>query len=101
MRIPGGAGSAKAPHFLRDLGDGWSAFTEHTWVWVLPALISLFFLVCYAPFFVLGPFIARRSMDGAAGWATVLTGEAIGACSAASRRPRAARRPLALIGSCR
>jgi predicted MFS family arabinose efflux permease len=98
MRIPGVARSAQAPHFLRDLGDGWRAFTEHTWVWLLTAFISIFFLVSYAPFFVLGPFIAKRSMDGAAGWATVLTGEAIGSLLGAITATRwQPRRPLLAI----
>jgi predicted MFS family arabinose efflux permease len=99
LRIPGGAGTAQAPRFLRDLADGWRAFTEHTWVWLMTLWISLYFLVSYAPFFVLGPYIADREMHGAAGWATVLTGEAIGsllgALAGVRLRPR---RPLLAIG---
>jgi hypothetical protein len=98
LRIPGGAGSVHTPRFLHDLADGWRAFTEHTWVWLLTAFISIFFLVSYAPFFVLGPFIAKRSMDGAAGWATVLTGEAIGSLLGAITATRwQARWPLRTI----
>jgi hypothetical protein len=98
MRIVGGLGRAAAPRFLRDMADGWSAFTEHTWVWVLTVWVSLYFLISYAPFFVLGPYIAKQSMHGAAGWATVLTGEAlgslVGALVALRLRPR---RPLVTI----
>lgn len=78
LRLPAetrGAGS----RFVRDLADGWAAFTEHRWIWIGTLWISLFFLVTYAPFFVLGPYIAKHSMGGAAAWATVLTGEAVGA----------------------
>jgi predicted MFS family arabinose efflux permease len=114
VRLHVEAGTAKAPNFLRDLVDGWRAFTEHTWVWLMTCWISLYFLISYAPFFVLGPLIAKRSMHGAAGWAVVLTGEAIGALLGAiaggrgcgrrdlldpSRPPRVRpRRPLVVIG---
>ena len=78
MTLPARARTASAPNFLRELRDGWQAFTEHTWVWVLTSWISLYFLVTYAPFFVLGPYIAKHSFGGATAWAFILTGEAIG-----------------------
>jgi predicted MFS family arabinose efflux permease len=65
--------------FLRELREGWSAFVEQTWVWILVLYISLYFLITYAPFFVLGPYVAKQSMNGAASWAFVVTGEGIGA----------------------
>jgi len=65
--------------FLRELREGWSAFVEQTWVWVLVLWISLYFLITYAPFFVLGPYVAKHSMAGARSWAFVVTGEGIGA----------------------
>src|SRR5215469_5402049 len=65
--------------FLRELREGWSAFVEQTWVWVLVIYVSLYFLITYAPFFVLGPYVAKHSMDGARSWAFVVTGEGIGA----------------------
>jgi predicted MFS family arabinose efflux permease len=99
IRLPSAAAAMQAPRFLRQLVEGWHAFTEHTWVWLLTVWISLYFLISYAPFFVLGPYVAKRSMDGAAGWAAVLTGEAIGALAGALAgiriRPR---RPLLTIG---
>ena len=65
--------------FLAELRDGWSAFVEHTWMWVLVLWIALYFLITYAPFFVLGPYIAKHSMGGAGTWGVVVTGEGIGA----------------------
>ena len=65
--------------FLQELRDGWSAFVEQTWVWVLALWISLYFLITYAPFFVLGPYVAKHSMDGARSWAFVVAGEGVGA----------------------
>ena len=47
--------------FLADLRAGWGAFVEHTWVWVLTAWIALYFLLTYAPFFVLGPYVAENT----------------------------------------
>lgn len=79
MTLARSARTAEAPNFVRELREGWRAFREHTWVWLLTGWISLYFLITYAPFFVLGPFIAKESMGGAAAWATIVTGEAIGA----------------------
>jgi MFS family permease len=81
--------------FLQELREGWSAFVEHTWVWVLVLWIALYFLITYAPFFVLGPYIAKHSMHGAGSWGAVVTGEGIGALlgSIAGLRLRP-RRPL-------
>jgi MFS family permease len=64
--------------FFRELREGWSAFVEQTWVWVLVLYISLYFLLTYAPFFVLGPYVAQRSMHGASSWWPVATGEGVG-----------------------
>src|SRR5581483_2007591 len=70
---------AAGSSFLRDLRDGWAAFREHSWVPLLVGWIALYFLITYAPFFVLGPVVANRSMHGASSWATVVTGEGLGA----------------------
>src|SRR5213078_2056467 len=70
--------TAAATNIVRELREGWQAFTEHTWVWLLTGWISLYFLVTYAPFFVLGPYIAKNSLGGATSWAIIVTGEAIG-----------------------
>jgi predicted MFS family arabinose efflux permease len=78
IQLPGKPRTAAAPNFVRELREGWQAFTEHTWVWLLTGWISLYFLVTYAPFFVLGPYIAKNSLGGATAWAIIVTGEAIG-----------------------
>ena len=79
IRLPARAATAKAPNVVRELREGWHAFTESTWVWLLTVWIGLYFLITYAPFFVLGPYIAKHSLGGAGAWATVVTGEGIGA----------------------
>jgi predicted MFS family arabinose efflux permease len=78
MRLPGVSQRVVAPRLVHDLHEGWKAFVEHTWVWLLAVWIAVFFLIAYAPFFVLGPYLAKQEMGGAGAWATVLTGEAIG-----------------------
>ena len=85
--------------FLQELREGWSAFVENTWVWVLVLWIALYFLITYAPFFVLGPYIAKHSMHGAGSWGAVVTGEGIGSLlgSVAGLRLRP-RRPLVAAG---
>jgi predicted MFS family arabinose efflux permease len=99
MRIAAAAATMEAPHFLRELADGWRAFTEHLWVWLITTWIAFYFLISYAPFFVLGPYVAKRSMHGAAGWAFVLTGEAVGTLAGAVAGGRVRlRRPLVTIG---
>jgi MFS family permease len=86
--------------FLQELRDGWSAFVEQTWVWVLVVYVSLYFLITYAPFFVLGPYVAKHSMNGASSWAFVVTGEGVGALlggvTGLRWRPRA--RPMVTTG---
>jgi hypothetical protein len=62
ISIPARAGAAAAPNFARELRQGWQAWTEHTWVWLLNAWIALYFLITYAPFFVLGPYIAKHDL---------------------------------------
>jgi hypothetical protein len=84
--------------FLHELREGWSAFVEMQWVWMTCLWISLYFLITYAPFFVLGPYISKHSMGGAGTWAAVVTGEGVGSLlgSIAGLHLRA-RRPLLVV----
>ena len=92
--------TAAATNFVRELREGWQAFTEHTWVWLLTFWISLYFLITYAPFFVLGPYVAKHSLGGASAWAIVLTGEGIGSLAGGLAGLRfMPRRPMLVIGA--
>jgi hypothetical protein len=84
--------------FVRQLRDGWGAFVEHQWIWVLTVWIALYFLITYAPFFVLGPVVSKSSMSGAGSWAAIVTGEGVGALlgGVAGLRLKP-RRPLLLV----
>jgi predicted MFS family arabinose efflux permease len=70
---------AAAQSFIHELRAGWSAFVEQSWVWITTVWIALYFLLTYAPFFVLGPVIAKKWMGGAGSWAVIVTGEGVGA----------------------
>ena len=65
--------------FVRQLREGWGAFVEHQWIWVLTLWIALYFMLTYAPFFVLGPVVSKNVLNGAGSWAAIVTGEGIGA----------------------
>jgi predicted MFS family arabinose efflux permease len=84
---------------VHELREGWGAFREHTWIFVTTVWISLYFLITYAPFFVLGPVIAKESYGGAGPWAAVLTGEGIGSLAGgiAGIRLRPPRRALGTV----
>lgn len=88
-----------AAGFLSELREGWQAFTEQTWVWLLTLWISLYFLITYAPFFVLGPYVANRSLGGAGAWAAIVTGEGVGSLlgGLAALRFAPRRRPMLVI----
>jgi MFS family permease len=100
VRLPRRARAAAAPNFVAELREGWQAWTEHTWVWLLNAWIALYFLITYAPFFVLGPYIAKHDLGGAGPWGTVVTGEGVGALAGAlvGLRVRPAR-PWVIVGA--
>ncbi|HET9116393.1 MAG TPA: MFS transporter [Gaiellaceae bacterium] len=86
--------------FVQELREGWSAFVEQTWVWVLVVYVSLYFLFTYAPFFVLGPYVAKHSMNGVSSWWPVVVGEGVGALlgGLAGLRWRPQGRPMVTTG---
>ena len=100
IRLPARVRAAASANFVRELREGWDAFTEHTWVWLLTVWIALYFVITYAPFFVLGPYIAKHDLGGAGAWGTVVTGEGVGALAGAlvglRVRPR---RPWIVVGA--
>jgi Major Facilitator Superfamily len=92
------AGRAKAARsLLRDLADGWAEFSAHAWLWLQTIQFTLFNLVTWGPYLVLGPVLARDYLGGARAWGAILAcyggGAVIGGLLALGRRPR---RPLLL-----
>jgi predicted MFS family arabinose efflux permease len=87
--------------FLTDLREGWREMRSRTWAWTVVAAFSLVNLLV-APFYVLGPLVARRELGGAAAWAGILAargaGEVLGAI--VSLRVRPARPLLVAVLAC-
>lgn len=83
---------------LADLRGGWRQLTARTWVWTTIARFSVSNLAI-APLFVLGPFVAQRSLGGAAAWGLIGTcggiGAVLGDAAALHLKPR---RPLVAGG---
>jgi hypothetical protein len=79
LRPMGTVQVGRGSSFLAQLAAGWGEFRARSWLWPSVLHLSLLNLVVLAPFFVLGPVVAKRSPGGAAGWATIATAYAIGA----------------------
>ena len=94
-------GATPATSFLIDLREGWHELRSRTWAWTVVGAFSLVNLLI-APFYVLGPLVARRELGGAAAWAGILAahgaGEVIGAI--VSLRIRPARPLLVAVLAC-
>jgi MFS family permease len=68
-----------AESFLSELKQGWSEFWSRTWLWVIVVEFSIVNVLESAPFFVLGPVIAKQSLGGAPAWGAVLAAGGAGA----------------------
>jgi MFS family permease len=65
-------------HFLRELAEGWSEFRSRTWLWAIVLEFAFINAVAVSAFLVLGPFVAERSLGGAAAWGLILSAQAAG-----------------------
>jgi predicted MFS family arabinose efflux permease len=90
-----------SPGFFADLRAGWHELRSRTWAWTIIAAFSLV-NVLIAPFYVLGPLIARRELGGATAWAGILAAHGIGQVAGAllSLRVRPARPLLVAVLAC-
>lgn len=94
VRVPARADDGPRASFLADLRDGWRELRARTWAWTVVGAFAIINLLV-APFYVLGPLVAKRELGGAAAWAGILAargaGEVLGALVALQIRPA---RPL-------
>lgn len=60
-----------------DLIDGWSAFTQRTWVWLIVVAFGFMNAIQAGAWFTLGPVVAKATI-GIAGWGYLLSAEAVG-----------------------
>jgi MFS family permease len=63
--------------FFEELREGWHELRRRTWVWSSVLYFGLWNLAV-APVWVLGPFVAARSLGGASAWGVIATCAAIG-----------------------
>lgn len=93
LRLP--AVPAVRQRFVQEIREGWHEVRSRTWLWAIVLQFTLINAFSWAAFFVLGPFVAARSLGGPAAWGLILTAEAagmlVGGFVALRRRPR---RPL-------
>jgi MFS family permease len=77
VRLPVTAPLRARKRFATDLADGWREVTARTWVWATIVYFSVWNFAV-AAFFVLGPVITDRELNGARDWGLILAGNAIG-----------------------
>jgi hypothetical protein len=63
---------------LAEAAAGWREFRRHRWLVVGSVHVALLNCFALAPFFVLGPVVAARSLGGPVAWASIATGFAAG-----------------------
>ncbi len=67
-----------AASIIMDLKLGWREFTSHTWLWTIVLQFSLIVAATEAVFGLIGPAVARDTMDGARDWGYIASGFGIG-----------------------
>src|SRR5262245_31503893 len=75
IRVP--RRTERGPGFFRELREGWTEFTAHTWLWSTVLLFGIGNLM-FTSLFVLGPLVAKEDLGGAGAWATILTAGGVG-----------------------
>jgi MFS family permease len=76
LAVPALEAARRSP-FLVDLREGWRELVQRTWVRSSIVYFGVWNLAV-APVWVLGPFVAARSLGGASAWGLVATCAAIG-----------------------
>jgi MFS family permease len=79
MRLPRALERAEAPNFVAELRQGWREFRAQTWMVAIDFSAIVANATVVAAFLVLGPLVSERELGGAASWATIATGFALGA----------------------
>jgi MFS family permease len=64
--------------FTREIADGWHEVRSRTWLWTVITQFTFINAFSWAAFFVLGPFVAVKSLGGSAGWGLVMATQAFG-----------------------
>ena len=72
------AAAEHAPSIIRELREGWSEFSSHTWLWTTTLQFTVVLAAWTGGFQVLGPAVARAHLGGAAAWGLISAAEAAG-----------------------
>ena len=101
IEVPTAPANPKAPtalakSFRADLGQGWSVFSAHPWLWLQTLQFALFNFLVWAPFLVLGPTLADTRYGGPRAWGVTMGAYGLGAVLGGWTllRRREPRRPL-------
>jgi hypothetical protein len=90
------AAQPPAKSLLADLAEGWTEFRSRGWLVVTTVQFTLFNLLTWGPFLLLGPVLSKEYLGGAGAWGAVMAasggGSVLGGLLALGRRPR---RPIA------
>jgi MFS family permease len=78
LRVPPRERTREHAPFFRELGEGWRYVASERWLWFTIATFAIN-NVFFTAFFVLGPFIALKSLGGAEAWGLIAAAGAAGA----------------------
>jgi MFS family permease len=77
---------------LRDLAEGWREFRSRAWLVLANVHAAIANVALLAPFYVIGPAVAKRSLGGVGAWALIVSffgvGLVVGGLIALAVRPR-------------
>jgi hypothetical protein len=72
LRVPGRVAGLAGSSDRQALREGWEQFRSRTWLWVTTLQFTLFNLLVWAPFLVLGPVVAHERLGGARDWGLIM-----------------------------
>ena len=90
LRLP--ARTLTAHSYLEDLREGWAEFRGRSWLVITTVQFTLFNLLTWGPYLLLGPVLSRDYLGGAGAWGAIMAcyggGSVLGAAAALGRNPR-------------
>jgi hypothetical protein len=90
LRLP--ARTLTAHSYLEDLREGWAEFRGRSWLVITTVQFTLFNLLTWGPYLLLGPVLSRDYLGGAGAWGAIMAcyggGSVLGAMAALGRNPR-------------